>query len=210
MKILAIYNHFAETLGTLKQFLKDVEEEHAENIKGDEEFDALIIMGGPMGVYEADKYPFLAREMELIKRAYKQRKRILGICLGSQLIAETLGGKVMKGQFGCELGLQKVKLLDEMKEFFGKEELDVFQYHCDTFTLPPNSKLLAYSEKYYQAFRIERILALQFHIEVDSDMVKRWSEVYGLDIKFVEEVKRYENELKKKAESMINYWLSLK
>lgn len=73
-----------ETLGTLKKFLPRVKEIMAEELKGDEQFEALIIMGGPMGVYERDKYHFLNVEMELVKNAYKQNKRVLGICLGSQ------------------------------------------------------------------------------------------------------------------------------
>ena len=88
MNILAVYNHPIETLGTLKRFLPKVKEVMGEELKGDENFDSLIIMGGPMGVYESDKYSFLLTEMQLIKKAYSENKRVLGVCLGSQLIAE--------------------------------------------------------------------------------------------------------------------------
>ncbi len=143
-----------ETLGTLKKFLPRVKEIMAEELKGDEQFDALIIMGGPMGVYERDKYHFLNVEMELVKNAYKQNKRVLGICLGSQLIAEALGGKVIKGGFGQEIGVQKVRLLGELKDFMSSEKLLVFQWHGDTFLLPENGVLLGYSNKYFQVFII--------------------------------------------------------
>ena len=70
MDILAVYNHPLETLGFLKKFLKVAKEIEAKDLNGNESFDALIIMGGPMGVYEKDKYPFLRKEMELIRKAY--------------------------------------------------------------------------------------------------------------------------------------------
>ncbi|MCY0858829.1 MAG: type 1 glutamine amidotransferase [Sulfolobaceae archaeon] len=209
MKFLAVYNHPVETLGRLKRHLSDVKEVHAEELKGNEEFDSLIIMGGPMGVYESDRYPFLKTEMELVRRAYKENKRVLGICLGSQIIAEALGGKVVKGQFGSELGISRVKLVGELREYLGKDEITVFQWHGDTFSLPPNARLLAYSEKYFQAFRINRILALQFHVEVDSEMVKNWLRVYGGDERLAEEVKDNEKELKNNLDSILKYWLSL-
>lgn len=209
MHILVIYNHPIETLGIFKKYFNNVKENYAEELKGDEKFDALIIMGGPMGVYESDKYPYLKVEMELIKKAYKENKKILGICLGSQLIAEALGGKVIKGPFGSEIGVQKVKLIDEFKNYFGKDELIVFQWHGDTFSLPPNAKLLAYSEKYFQAFRLGKILGLQFHVEVDSKIVKEWLSNYGGDTHLIEEVKNNEKEFEINTEIIVKYWLSL-
>ncbi|ADX82048.1 type 1 glutamine amidotransferase [Saccharolobus islandicus] len=209
MSILAIYNHSMETLGTLKKFLPRVKEIMAEELKGDEQFEALIIMGGPMGVYERDKYHFLNVEMELVKNAYKQNKRVLGICLGSQLIAEALGGKVIKGGFGQEIGVQKVRLLGELKDFMGSEELLVFQWHGDTFSLPENGVLLGYSNKYFQVFRLKRTLGIQFHVEVDSEMISKWVKLYGGNESMVEDVKKFENELKNSASKLIKYWMKL-
>ncbi|MCH4814716.1 MAG: type 1 glutamine amidotransferase [Saccharolobus sp.] len=209
MKILAVYNHPVETLGTLKKFLPRVNEIMAEELKGNEQFDALIIMGGPIGVYERDKYHFLNVEMDLIKKAYKENKRILGVCLGSQLIAEALGGKVIKGGFGQEIGIQKVKLLGELKDFTSKDELSVFQWHGDTFSLPQDAVLLAYSNNYFQAFKVKRALGVQFHLEVNSEMVSQWVKLYGGDESVANYVKRFEGELEANAFKLIQYWMQL-
>jgi GMP synthase-like glutamine amidotransferase len=154
---LAIINHPVERLGNIKDILNekgyDVKEKLALEIKGNEEFDGLIIMGGPMSVYENDKYPFLNLEVGLIRKALQKGKPVLGICLGAQLLSASLGGEVRKGAFGEEIGIYRVRLLEEFREILG-EEIEVFQWHGDTFTLPQGSKLLAYNEKYFQAFRI--------------------------------------------------------
>lgn len=209
MDILAVYNHPLETLGFLKKFLKVSRELEAKDLNGNESFDALILMGGPMGVYECDKYLFLIKEMKLIKKAYKENKRVLGFCLGSQLIAEALGGRVIKGLLGKETGIQMVILLDELKEYFGKEELIVFQWHSDTFSLPYEAKLLAYSNKYFQAFRINKLLGIQFHVEVNSEIVQDWINFYGGESKLINEVKRLEKEFEKNTEMIVKYWLEL-
>ncbi len=209
MNTLAIYNHPVERLGILSRFLKNVTEIYAEEITGEERFDNVVIMGGPMGVYEREKYRFLDLEMKLIRRAYSEKKRVLGICLGSQLIAEALGGKVVKGQFGVEIGVSRIRLVNDFKDYFGSDELHVFQWHGDTFSLPHGATLLAYSEKYYQAFNIGRALGIQFHIEVDSEMLRDWLRVYGGDSKMIEEVREQENNFEKIADKLVRYWLSL-
>lgn len=209
MKSLAIYNNLHENLGSFRKYLNNIEEKFAEEIKGDEDFDELIIMGGPYGVYEKDRYEFLNREIDLIKKAYRGNKRVLGVCLGSQLIAEALGGKVTKGAFGNEVGIQKVYLLNEFRTLFGSNEIITFQWHGDAFSLPKDALLLAYSDKYFQAFRVGRILAILFHVEVNSSMVKEWVKTYGDNNQIIEDVIKYEKELENNSEKIIKYWLSL-
>ncbi len=209
MVTLAIYNHPIETLGTFRKYFHNVKEIYAEELKGNEDFEELIIMGGPMGVYERDKYGFLETEMQLIRKAYYQNKKVLGVCLGSQLIAEALGGKVIKGPYGVELGVQKVKIIGELSNFLKTDELLVFQWHGDTFSLPIDAVLLAYNRNYFQAFRVKRILGLQFHLEVDSDMIKEWVKNYGGDNSIVDDVKRNEKELEHNVEKIISYYRSL-
>lgn len=201
MKVLAIYNHPVERLGSLPV---RAEEKRAEEIEGNEDFDFLIVLGGPMGVYEADKYPFLFKEMELIRRAYVEGKRVLGICLGAQLIAKALGGEVVRGGFGREVGVVRVKNLSDFKNIFG-EELEVFQWHGDTFSLPKGAELLAYNEKYFQAFKMGKAVGLQFHVEVDSKMVREWVSTYGGNEKLIEEVKSIEEKLKEASKKIVEY-----
>ena len=209
-KVLGVLNHPIEGLGGIKDELLErgfkVEERLATELRGNEDFDALVIMGGPMGVYEADRYPFLYTEMELIRRAVKEGKRVLGVCLGSQLISASLGGIVTKGHFGPEIGMSKVRLLPKL----GDKEIEVFQWHGDTFTLPQGAELLAYSDKYFQAFSLGKVLAVQFHLEVDSKMVKRWVEEYKGDPKLVEEVREKEEVLRRNLKFLMDWWLSQK
>ncbi|QKQ99071.1 type 1 glutamine amidotransferase [Metallosphaera tengchongensis] len=208
--MLVVLNHPEEGPGTLKEMLTslgfDVKEKHGRELTGKEDPDDLVVMGGPMGVYEAEKYPFLIKEVNLIRRALSEGRLVLGICLGSQLLSFALGGDVRKGSFGTELGVGKVKLLDEFKERIG-DEVEVFHFHGDTFTIPMGASLLAYSDKYFQAFYAGKALGLQFHVEVDGRMIKRWAETYGLDTKLVEEVKEREEEFRSTASIILKTWL---
>jgi GMP synthase-like glutamine amidotransferase len=209
---LAIINHPVERLGNIKDILNEkgynVKEKLALEIKGNEEFDGLIIMGGPMSVYENDKYPFLNLEVGLIRKALQEGKPVLGICLGAQLLSASLGGEVRKGAFGEEIGIYRVRLLEEFREILG-EEIEVFQWHGDTFTLPQGSKLLAYNEKYFQAFRIGSALGIQFHVEVDSRMIREWIDAYGGDKAIVSKVREKEEIFRIISEKIISYWLTL-
>ncbi len=148
-----------------------------------EDWDALIILGGPLAVYEMDANPFLADELNLILLAISRDFPTLGICLGSQLIAQAAGGRVYAGS-ARELGWDTVELTDTAADdalFSGlPETIPVFQLHGDTFELPQAALRLAGSAVYpNQAFRIGRnIYGLQFHIEVTDQLVRDWVEIY--------------------------------
>ncbi|MCX7991470.1 MAG: type 1 glutamine amidotransferase [Proteobacteria bacterium] len=143
------------------------------------EEDIVVIMGGPMGVYEKDKYPFIELELEFIRRCYKNGAKILGICLGAQMIAEALGGKVYKGHVK-EIGWYEITHTNFAKKDKAfsvfPEKIMIFQWHQDTFTLPENAVRLAFNSNYEnQAFTIEeRVYGLQYHIEVTEDIIKEW------------------------------------
>ncbi len=179
MKIAAIKNHPAEGLGYIEQILNDkgIEFEYIEAYKEMKEVDcdAIIILGGPMGVYEADKYPFLKREMEYIRKTFRE-KPILGICLGAQLIAAALGAKVYP--FVKEVGWRKVVRVSKHEVFDGlPDELEVFQWHGDTFDLPEGARLIyAGDEVRNQAFVLERAVAIQFHLEMTLELIRDWLE----------------------------------
>ena len=143
------------------------------------EFDWLIIMGGPMNIYEYDTHPWLRSEKELIRAAIDAGKRVLGICLGSQLIADVLGGQVTRNAH-TEIGWYPVQLSTSgqdsklLADF--PQTLDVFHWHGDTFAIPPSAQHLATSEACSnQAFSYgERVIGLQFHPEVTASNVRDW------------------------------------
>lgn len=140
--------------------------------------DAIISMGGPMNVYEEDKYPFLADETAFLKQAIDADKPVLGICLGAQMIAKALGAQVTKSP-AKEVGWGKVTLSDEGRRdglFHGlPDTLDVLQWHEDMFHIPQGGKLLAYSgDCPHQAFRYRNALGLQFHLEVTTEILLEW------------------------------------
>jgi GMP synthase-like glutamine amidotransferase len=146
-----------------------------------DEFDWLIVMGGPMGVYDEAMYPWLKEEKEFIRRAIESGKTIVGICLGSQLIAEVLGAKVYPNK-RKEIGwfdIQKTEfaksqpLLEQIEEQF-----TVFHWHGDTFDLPAGSeRLFSSAVCLNQAFLYKKkVLGLQFHFEVTSHTLKEMIE----------------------------------
>jgi GMP synthase-like glutamine amidotransferase len=134
------------------------------------EIDWLIIMGGPMSVQDEEQYPWLINEKQFIRKAIQAGKTVIGICLGSQLVAEVLGARVFKNAIK-EIGWFDIELTSGSKEqsllFFNSKNIKVFHWHGDTFDLPLYSTLLASSEGCInQAFIYNgNVLALQFHIE---------------------------------------------
>ncbi|MHB9111593.1 MAG: type 1 glutamine amidotransferase [Thermoleophilia bacterium] len=146
-------------------------------------WDGLIILGGPMAVYEPDENLHLRDELRIIARAIREDLPVLGICLGSQLIAAAGGAAVYSGP-RREAGWGEVELTEAAANdalFAGlPSTLPVFQLHGDTFDLPPGAVRLATSDLYAnQAFRLgNNIYGLQFHVEVTSGLVKEWAGFY--------------------------------
>lgn len=147
----------------------------------------LIVLGGPMGVYEEEIYPFIKDEIALIKSAVKGEIPVLGICLGSQMLAKAAGADVYKGK-KKEIGWYDVRLTDEGKRdrlFIGlPDRFIVFQWHGDTFDLGTDlksvpSKCLASSELFpHQIIKVgKNAYGLQFHLEVTEEMIREWIDV---------------------------------
>lgn len=140
---------------------------------------ALVVLGGPMNVDQTDRYPFLAREVEWIRQAIAAELPVLGICLGSQLLAKALGASVRANGIK-EIGWYDVALTADAKQdrLFGdcQPVLPVFQWHGDTWDLPEGATLLATGAACrHQAFRFgELAWGLQFHWEVTPAMVCEW------------------------------------
>ena len=146
-----------------------------------ESSDLLIVLGGPMGVYEQQDYPFLTDEIALISQRLAARKPILGVCLGAQLMAAALGARVYAGANGNEIGWSPLTAAPNFDppEWFApllEDGLSVCHWHGDTFDLPPATQHLASSKLYAnQAFAIDDFaLALQFHPEVTAEGLESW------------------------------------
>lgn len=160
-----------------------------------EDIDWLIIMGGPMGVYDESEYPWLASELRFIKKAIEAGKIVIGFCLGGQLIAHTLGGKVTKNKYK-EIGWYPISFSDaaiETSIFEGVRDIPVFHWHNDTFEIPVGGTLIASNEACTnQAFMYsERVFAFQFHMETEfaslRGMIKNCQADYEQEGKFIQQ-----------------------
>ena len=135
-----------------------------------------IILGGPIGVYENQDYPFLQKEIDLLKVRLEKNLPTLGICLGAQLIAHALDAKVYAGPVK-EIGWSKLNIQAlEENLLSALNNISVLHWHGDTFDLPKNAMLLASSKIYpNQAFQVgNNILGLQFHIEAETMSMEKW------------------------------------
>ncbi len=135
-----------------------------------------VILGGPIGVNEIADYPFLQKEIDLLKVRIKNNLPTLGICLGAQLIAHALGAKVYAGHTK-EIGWSSLQLTNQTDNILAPlAQTPVLHWHGDTFDLPKNTQLLASSVQYpNQAFsKGSNILALQFHLEAAADSMEKW------------------------------------
>jgi len=190
MHVHIIKNVFSEGPGTMIDHFRDegipytiTDLSIGEAIPDKNSFTHLLIMGGPMAVYEMQRYPYLGDEASLIEAAIKADKYVMGVCLGAQMIAHVLGARVYPGS-KKEVGWHEVSLTQEgMRDPMlsvlaipGKSIAQVFQLHGDTFDLPNRAVRLASSDLYpNQAFRYgTRVYALQFHIEVTPIIVQEW------------------------------------
>jgi GMP synthase (glutamine-hydrolysing) len=143
--------------------------------------DLLVVLGGPIGVYETTAYPFLEGEIECIRQRSTAKRPTLGICLGAQLMAAAMGARVYPGAHGAEIGWSPIEFSGhgDPPGWFAPlvaQDLPVFHWHGDTFDLPSGAQPLAQSQLYKnQAFMIEKHgLALQFHPEVTARGLERW------------------------------------
>ena len=139
--------------------------------------DLLIVLGGPIGVYETEDYPFLAAEIDAIGLRLLAQKPTLGLCLGAQLMATALGAPVGPGP-GKEIGYAPLTLRDAGRErpLAELEGVDVLHWHGDAFGVPPNGVSLASTPLCpHQAFALGPYgLALQFHAEVEPEALESW------------------------------------
>jgi GMP synthase (glutamine-hydrolysing) len=182
----------------------------------------LIIMGGPMGVYEQDRYPFLRAEIRLIESALKEEKPVLGVCLGSQLLAAVLGAEVKKGK-RKEIGWHPVTLTESVAAdplWTGVETwFTAYHWHGDVFDLPPGAVHLASSDlTACQAFRYgQNAYGLLFHIEVTEKIIEEMVSTFADELQqeqidgreILEKAGAYLPELRKIGDTVFQRWASL-
>lgn len=150
-------------------------------------FDLLIIMGGPMGVGDESFYPWLAPEKRFIKASVDQGKKVLGVCLGAQLLAEALGAEVTKNphrEIGWFPVTRDPALSSTCLGDIFPEQAEVFHWHGDTFSVPHGAVAVGSSQACrHQGFLMDnRVLALQFHLETTPDSAARLIEHCGHEL----------------------------
>lgn len=169
-----------DTLKSLNLPFKDVHLYEGDGFPRDtSDLEGLVLMGGPMSVNEVTEYPFLVPEIQLIEKVLSEGKPVLGVCLGSQLIAKALGAKVYKHTVR-EVGWHPIHLTKQgaADPCFQKIKTNtpVFHWHGETFDLPKDAVHLAASARCEnQAFRWgKNTYGLQFHVEVTPSIVREW------------------------------------
>lgn len=194
MSVLILKNTSSEGPGTIEDFLREqgmsyrIIDLGQEAVTGSGEFDTLVMMGGPMSVKDEEMYPYIRREIELVREFIAAGKRVFGVCLGAQIMAKALGAKVYAGP-EKEIGWYDIELTEDgIRDPLIKKlavhpragdfwrRFRVFHWHGETFDIPEGAVRLAKSELYHnQAFRYgNSAYAFQFHIEVKKEMIYEW------------------------------------
>lgn len=194
MPVLILKNSTNEGPGTIEDFLAghnmrySIIDLSSEEIPMTDGFDALVLLGGPMSANDADKIPYIKKEIELVRDFSGKRKKILGICLGAQIMARAFGAKVYPGpekeigwydieidyRGGKDPLMERLVQHPQTKEYLNS--IKVFQWHGETFDIPEGAVRVAKSQLYpNQAFRYgENGYAFQFHIEVREETIYEW------------------------------------
>ena len=230
MKALVVYHKAEKDLGSLKDILLKRgftldfiygADNKLPSIDSDAH-DLAIVLGGSMGVYETAEYPYLLNEALYIKKRIEGNLPILGICLGSQLMAHSMGARVYKGEYGKETGWKEVTMnedgLKSSVRHLDKSKTKMTQAHQDTFDFPKEGAVLLASSNQYknQIFSCgEKALGFQCHPEADENVIEVWTNKHGAffmseEMTF-ESVKqnteKYLPTLKKQTALFMNEWL---
>ena len=233
MRVLVLQHIACEHPGVFSDVMREreveavaVELDRGEPLPDWHDFDAVLAMGGPMGAGDDEDHPWLRAEKRLVADAVRAGVPFLGVCLGVQLLAASLGARVYEAE-RAEVGLLGVELTPEGRGdplFAGFDDSFLsLQWHGDTFELPPGAVRLATSPlASNQAFRVgDGAYGVQFHLEVTGPMAREWGEVpaYRRSLaatlgqergrEFIADVERREGELHPGARQMFGNWLDV-
>lgn len=182
--------------------------------------DLIIVLGGPIGAFDDEKYPFLADELRLIELRLASRRPLLGICLGAQLVARAMGAQV-SAMATKEIGFAPLLLTTAGKAsvLAPLAGVPVFHWHGDQYQLPVGAAHLAKSERCdQQAFAIgEAVLGFQFHLEIDAGQIERWLIGHACELELAridpcrlrEDALKHGHSLAEAAHLAIGGWLDL-
>ena len=148
----------------------------------------VAVLGGEMGAYDDDRYPWLPAEKAFLADQVAAGTPIIGVCLGCQIMAEVLGGRAFAAPEGSEIGFFQPDLTADGEADPVLRYLDapVPVFHSDTWMLPPGATLLASSDRYPHAFRSNRVVGIQAHPEADAGIVSGWARHDGAARRLVE------------------------
>lgn len=183
--------------------------------------DLIIDLGGPMGVYEDEKYPWIHDELKFISERIECEKPLMGICFGAQMIARALGAKTYQGAQGKEIGWSKISVNDDgMKtpfKYFDEAHTHMLHWHGDTFDLPDGAVLLASSTQYQkQAYSYgDHVFAMQCHPEITESKLRLWYSAskdqiieVGTTVEALQkDAEQYGETLRVQTEKFLNEWL---
>lgn len=233
MRVLVLQHIACEPPGEYEDVLREhgaelvrVELDRGDVLPNWPDFDAIVVMGGPMDAFEENLYPWLRDEKQLIAEAVRAGSPFWGVCLGAQLLADALGARVYPGP-APEIGVLPIALSEaaagDMITAGLPETLPAFHWHSCTFDLPEGAVLLASSKAYgEQIFRAGRLAyGLQCHLEVSTALVREWLEVpayaeslertngVGAGEKMLAELAASELSIRALARTLFERWLTV-
>ena len=221
---VAIYHVAFEDAGTLEPVLQErgvtlsYLQAGRDDLSPALEADLVLVLGGPIGIYETERYPFLKDELALIEKLVETGTPVVGICLGAQALAAVLAARVYPGP-KAELGWDTLTLTDEGKTspLGVLENLHILNWHGDTFDIPTGATRLASTALTpNQAFSYgPKVLALQFHVELPERDIERWLIGHTLELakhnvdlaQMRSETARYAPAVNEASRTMFNSWL---
>ncbi len=194
-----------------------------DDLRAASEADLTVFLGGPIGILDKRAYPFLMQELSIAAKRLERQQPILGICLGSQIIAHAAGAKVYAGAGGKEIGWKPLSLTKEGRDSvvapLGEDGGQMLHWHGDTFDLPAGAQLLASTADYpNQIYAIgEHVLAFQCHPELNPHAFEHWLVGHAFEIAKTpgvnpvglrEDTAKFANALQRRGRRTIENWLS--